>query len=779
MSEDQKQLESYLKKLEAALSRIPVAERSDILLELNAHIQESLSQGRTIEDVLSGLGDPETVAKGYLEDFEEQDSEEEKTDRIPTPPAGGSKKVWLWGCLGCFGVIVLLVIGSSLFFRGLINSLFLDAQVKGKMSGPLIHVDEKNERVKLFGGVIDIDGKAEKVKVGDLIDIDGKKETVRVGNTVHLDGKKDQVVINSSPTKSTVYLSRKKIEEFAENREKTIMQARVVPYFLDGKMNGFKFYKVAPKGIYGLCTIRRGDILKVINGKVQDTIKDMDLLNLADILLEKGELTLVVSRNQKDHTIIVRLAKDKEGITYKGSQDVPSSDATLEIEGNNGKLSFEISDDNKVHYNCLLNKGANFEAIRKTDSLEFDFKDNSFSQDCEFKVPAELPLEVETMNGKILISGRKASTKAELMNGRIEFVKAKGENYQFDAEVTRGKVSGIGSEDGKGHATSLSVVNGKIDVIDAEESLPEFKVTLPKQSNFRIKNNGHSVHVHKSESVLQIKIPGHQLKRFLDANGGDLKGAGQWTPHFADGKFQGFKMVKVERRSPFSIMNLHEGDLILHKETDVELKEIHRKLLLQKSFALDVIHEGTKLTYEYEMFDMSFDELIMSYLKGNLTHTVKGKVPVKDYKGIYLKTDVGDLRFTHFSSVKDQSHLSYHCKTRRRPKGDSKITKHDSTGMAKLILPRGGVECSFLVPKGFPIEATISHGKINTQFVPANQKLRIRGVGDIMVLRKKDEVYNTVGSSKLKSVSGSRSSDDPKAYQVSAKAYDGYVWFEG
>ncbi len=61
-------IESYLEALDNALRHIPTSERSDIITEIKSHILEAQrkSPNKKIKEILSSLGDPDTVASRYL-----------------------------------------------------------------------------------------------------------------------------------------------------------------------------------------------------------------------------------------------------------------------------------------------------------------------------------------------------------------------------------------------------------------------------------------------------------------------------------------------------------------------------------------------------------------------------------------------------------------------------------------------------------------------------------------------------------------------------------------
>ncbi len=124
-------LESYLHSLDKALGQIPISQRAEIVTEIKSHIlaaQES-DPSATIDQILASLGQPEIVANRFLLE----------KGLKPIPPSRSPVMKWLViGFLGTVGIFTLFV--TVLIFK----------------FSPLIEVNEKNGRVKIFGGTIDI-----------------------------------------------------------------------------------------------------------------------------------------------------------------------------------------------------------------------------------------------------------------------------------------------------------------------------------------------------------------------------------------------------------------------------------------------------------------------------------------------------------------------------------------------------------------------------------------------------------------------------------------------
>lgn len=131
-------LEAYLSELDKYLRQIPVSDRADIIIEIKSHVLEAQSKNpiQEVEKILNSMGDPESVAKRYLQERGLQSSLPTKTSSMMWLPA--SIKWLVIGFLGFIAIIVIVV--SLIIWR----------------FTPLISVDEVNNRVSIGGGLIQI-----------------------------------------------------------------------------------------------------------------------------------------------------------------------------------------------------------------------------------------------------------------------------------------------------------------------------------------------------------------------------------------------------------------------------------------------------------------------------------------------------------------------------------------------------------------------------------------------------------------------------------------------
>ncbi|MEC9284241.1 MAG: DUF1700 domain-containing protein [Bdellovibrionota bacterium] len=133
-------VESYLSALERELQNLSTSERAEIILEIKSHIQESIEhEGAKIEDVLKDLGTPKDVATKYL------------VDRgISWKPNSSST-----GASVAVGIFKWLTIG----FISMMGFIALMVFMVFKQFSPFVDVNEEMGKVKLFGGMINVDEK--------------------------------------------------------------------------------------------------------------------------------------------------------------------------------------------------------------------------------------------------------------------------------------------------------------------------------------------------------------------------------------------------------------------------------------------------------------------------------------------------------------------------------------------------------------------------------------------------------------------------------------------
>ena len=140
--ENNKKLEQFLFQLEKHLSDLSPSDRSKIVLEINEHIEENLEKhsDKSLAQILDDLGKPETVANHYRLD---RGLKTFKPEKHP---------FWKW---------------LSITFLGSIGLFFVFILVLVWKFTPVFEVDEKEQRVTILGGMIDINATSGKIKIMD------------------------------------------------------------------------------------------------------------------------------------------------------------------------------------------------------------------------------------------------------------------------------------------------------------------------------------------------------------------------------------------------------------------------------------------------------------------------------------------------------------------------------------------------------------------------------------------------------------------------------------
>src|SRR5579863_5919092 len=102
-------LETYLSTLDKYLVQIPVSDRADIIIEIKSHVWEAQTKNpaQSIDTILNSIGDPESVAKRYLQERGLQAALPVKTSSMMWLPA--SIKWLVIGFLGFIAIIVIVV----------------------------------------------------------------------------------------------------------------------------------------------------------------------------------------------------------------------------------------------------------------------------------------------------------------------------------------------------------------------------------------------------------------------------------------------------------------------------------------------------------------------------------------------------------------------------------------------------------------------------------------------------------------------------------------------
>src|SRR3990167_8860664 len=104
-------LEAYLSELDKYLGQISVSDRADIIIEIKSHVLDAQSKNPTqdIEVILNSMGDPESVAKRYLQERGLQAGIAAKTSSLSMMWLPAAIKWLVIGFLGFISIIVIVV----------------------------------------------------------------------------------------------------------------------------------------------------------------------------------------------------------------------------------------------------------------------------------------------------------------------------------------------------------------------------------------------------------------------------------------------------------------------------------------------------------------------------------------------------------------------------------------------------------------------------------------------------------------------------------------------
>lgn len=135
MEQGNHQLRTYLDKLDQSLGQISASDRADIIVEIKSHINEAKARhpDQSVSDILESLGAAESVGNKYILE----------RGLKPQKPARTGATYFKWLVIGFLGT-------CGMIFLGLVLLIW-------KFT-PIISVDETNQKVAFFGGLINVDG---------------------------------------------------------------------------------------------------------------------------------------------------------------------------------------------------------------------------------------------------------------------------------------------------------------------------------------------------------------------------------------------------------------------------------------------------------------------------------------------------------------------------------------------------------------------------------------------------------------------------------------------
>lgn len=167
------ELNNYLTKVEGYLKDIGPTDRSVIILEIEAQVEQSAKNypDKTIHQVLKDLGEPSVLANHYRLNKGLKTVKKNK-------PFSFFKFCFIISA-SMVGVLILITLVLTWKFT------------------PLFELDEENNRITVLGGLIDVNGKSGKVKIMDSYQfVDNNFTNSFEGSLDIIDENFDEVVVN-------------------------------------------------------------------------------------------------------------------------------------------------------------------------------------------------------------------------------------------------------------------------------------------------------------------------------------------------------------------------------------------------------------------------------------------------------------------------------------------------------------------------------------------------------------------------------------------------------
>ncbi len=201
----------------------------------------------------------------------------------------------------------------------------LSAVTKSKVAGPEVIQKPKFNLVATFKGgknsyaIIEDGGSRIQDVFEENESVFDKAKLIRVnsGSVVirYLDGSEETLYIDDtnfssaqgSTTKGVetvqrIAVSRVTIQELTSDLASLASQARIIPFFQDGKPVGLRIFGISSGSIFQILGLENGDIVKSVEG--YSLLNPEDVSNLVQQLREKSRISVIVERNRQNVEII-------------------------------------------------------------------------------------------------------------------------------------------------------------------------------------------------------------------------------------------------------------------------------------------------------------------------------------------------------------------------------------------------------------------------------------------------------------------------------------------
>lgn len=145
-----------------------------------------------------------------------------------------------------------------------------------------------------------------KLEFAELVDWTAKKSVFASPDEAHSGsktadkGEKGKTSEEAPSAGGKIVLDQKEVDDALQNLDKLYSEVRIVPNFQDGKPDGMKVLSIKPGGLASKLGIRRGDVLKNVNGQELDIKRGMELFSS---MKDSKNFSLDVVRGGKNQTL--------------------------------------------------------------------------------------------------------------------------------------------------------------------------------------------------------------------------------------------------------------------------------------------------------------------------------------------------------------------------------------------------------------------------------------------------------------------------------------------
>jgi hypothetical protein len=144
-----------------------------------------------------------------------------------------------------------------------------------------------------------------------------------------------------------------------------------------------------------------------------------------------------------------------------GHKDLDKNNLTkVLITASNSEIVVNTSDSREFRYDCDISGESEIKTLN--DTLVVDFSKGS-NADCKFKIPKEIDLSIESLNGEISLVELENNITLSLLNGDVVFKEKSDTDYNFDLKLTNGNSRQFKNSDNKNaFQINMNIQNGSI-----------------------------------------------------------------------------------------------------------------------------------------------------------------------------------------------------------------------------------------------------------------------------------------------------------------------------